>query len=137
MFNERDALRIRLEQLVLLEEKTLKMYREERNEIFNRLRELDENSVDHEELQKELPPKNVEEHAKEKGYHKKTMELRNATIEILKKHATSVQLRDLKKEIEKETGVELKNISLFMSNLLKKEENITKATHGQYMYVEK
>lgn len=41
MFDEREALKVRLEQLVGMEEKIVNLYREERNEIFSRLREID------------------------------------------------------------------------------------------------
>lgn len=42
MFTEREALKLRLEQLLDQEERFFKLFREERNIIFNRLSELDE-----------------------------------------------------------------------------------------------
>lgn len=155
MFNERDALKIRLQQLIEMEERTLKMFQEERKEIFNRLRELDNqdrlaysmddlDQIDDQKLEfihasygSDLGSTREEEReTRKKGYHQKTWMLRNAAIDILKQRQVAVPLKELKKEIETETGVELSNISLFMTNLMKKEENIVKATHGQYMYVE-
>ncbi|WP_121614365.1 Rok-like winged helix domain-containing protein [Mesobacillus foraminis] len=155
MFNERDALKIRLQQLIEMEERTLKMFQEERKEIFNRLRELDNQDriaysmEDLDPIQGHKPEsfqgsysgdleslREEEREDRKKGYHQKTWMLRNAAIDILKQRQVAMPLKDLKKEIETETGVELSNISLFMTNLMKKEENIVKATHGQYMYVE-
>ncbi|PLT28547.1 Rok-like winged helix domain-containing protein [Peribacillus deserti] len=169
MFNERDALKLRLEQLLMAEEKTIREFREERREILDRLRELDlldrqkditENKdADQvkplqfddvspatsnerlEEAQSRLEEKDqigrepVKEEKPAKGYHKKTLLLRDATLKILQQHHTAIPLAQLKKELEQETGVEIKNISLFMTNLAKKESHLKKATHGQYMYI--
>ncbi|EEM14673.1 MULTISPECIES: Rok-like winged helix domain-containing protein [Bacillus] len=154
MFNEREALKVRLEQLVEMEERTRKMFQEERKEIFNRLRELDNQdrlstyTVGHSgkiedtkyeqmyNLDEEIQESSEKNEFRKKGYHQKTWILRNVAIDILKQHQVAMPLKELKKEIETETGVELSNISLFMTNLMKKEDNIVKATHGQYMYVE-
>ncbi|MBM7693047.1 hypothetical protein JOC77_002486 [Peribacillus deserti] len=175
MFNERDALKLRLEQLLIVEEKTIREFREERREILDRLRELDgferqnkvyENSAadssrDSYQSDKTLSPvveksrqtlaeavESIHEGKKQssgtqpakegrqnKGYHKKTLLLRDATMKILQSHRTAIPLGQLKKELELETGVEIKNISLFMTNLAKKESSLKKATHGQYMYI--
>ncbi|WP_409294651.1 hypothetical protein V1498_15885 [Peribacillus sp. SCS-26] len=163
MFNERDAIRLRLAQLMETEERIMKEIREERREIMNRLRELDSMDSGKEiASHRDLPQRkySLEEYALReagdegkknaletdskqdeeeipKGYHKKTLILRDATLNILKKHTTAVPLMQIKKEIESATGVSIKNISLFMTNLAKKEKNLKKATHGQYMYVEK
>lgn len=168
MFNEREALKVRLEQLVDMEEKIVALYREERKEIFNRLRELDssekswsknndsknnvksantlardmqqneKNTINFSGYQshetEQQKPKEKKVPIQNKKYSK-TVVLREATIAILKKYSAAVPLKQLKFEIESETGVEIKNISLFMTRLVNEEENIQKATHGQYMYI--
>ncbi|WP_026692295.1 hypothetical protein [Peribacillus kribbensis] len=157
MFNERDALKLRLEQLAVTEEKAMKEFREERREIMNRLRELDalgRSEADSRKIagtalasdrnEREALHFNGEgakgaglekQEKANKGYHKKTILLRDAAINILKRHNTAIPLIQLKKELENATGIEIKNISLFMTNLAKKEKVLKKATHGQYMYV--
>lgn len=160
MFNEREALKTRLEQLVSMEEKIVNLYREERNEIFSRLRELDNverkitlekslkdfkitdhndnyiekvNNVDHlnEQINVHL---NRDNGLPKRRYPNKTEILRNAIVDILKKHNVAIPLKQLKHEIEMETGIEIANISLFMTKLVKEEESVKKVTHGQYMY---
>lgn len=47
-----------------------------------------------------------------------TLKRRNAKVDILKTYNTAIPLKQLKYEIETKTGVEISNISLFMTILL-------------------
>lgn len=47
----------------------------------------------------------------------------------------SIPLKQLKQEIERETGVEVTNMSLYMTRLVKEEKTIKKVTHGHYMFL--
>jgi len=57
-------------------------------------------------------------------------------LTFLKHQTASVQSSDIKKEVESKTGVEITNMTNFMTRLMKLYPNIEKPYRGQYLYKE-
>lgn len=177
MFNEREALRLRLEQLNEAEVKVIREYQMERDKIYAKLRELDGNhggaakfkdySKESESNKKsESLPVLAELAAQEmKNYQQpqeqketqtqetssqlpervsrrrrgtarpgsKAAKLREAAIKTLKRHNAAIKSSELQKEIEKESGLEIPNMTTFMQSLIKMYPEVKKPYRGQYI----
>ncbi|ALC80894.1 MULTISPECIES: Rok-like winged helix domain-containing protein [Bacillus] len=175
MFNEREALRLRLEQLNEAEVKVIREYQIERDKIYAKLRELDgipapklqDYTKESESNRKtESLPVLAELAAQEmKSYHQpqeqkevqtqeassqlperisrrrrgtarpgsKAAKLREAAIKTLKRHNAAIKSSELQKEIEKESGLEIPNMTTFMQSLIKMYPEVKKPYRGQYI----
>lgn len=144
MFNERMALKMRLEDLKGAEKKILAEIRAERSFVMNRLRELDEL----EKHEKSLDIKNKNIDALDCSIHvppsrtrkgrpsrrSKTSKMRETTINILKEQTTPIRAKDLQKRIEDSTGFQIANMTTFMNTIQKTDEYIIKVSRGLYIY---
>ncbi|MFN2746023.1 MULTISPECIES: transcriptional regulator Rok [Bacillus] len=182
MFNEREALRLRLEQLNEAEIKVIREYQIERDNIYAKLRELDRPSSFNDtkkdfrtERKSESLPVLAELAAQEmKSYQQqqqphtsqknqqqtspqasalpagipdgttrrrrgtarpgsKAAKLREAAIKTLKRHNAAIKSSELQKEIEKESGLEIPNMTTFMQSLIKMYPEVKKPYRGQYI----
>lgn len=153
MFDERAALRLRLEQMKDAEERLLRELQKERVYIFNRLRELDqENSsagndskedVKYLETVKSLLGAPTEDKEKEQtvrsrrarpSRRSKTTKMRDAAVDVLKQHRSPIKGSELKKIIEERTGFDIANMTTFMNTIIKADPNIIKIGRGLYTY---
>ncbi|KAF2421753.1 Rok-like winged helix domain-containing protein [Bacillus subtilis] len=175
MFNEREALRLRLEQLNEAEVKVMREYQIEREKIYSKLRELDtislvpkkNNQVDSKNFKlpvlaelaaqelrsyksSQQPKQNLissssaapetssESKPRRRGRirpNSKAAKLREIAIRILKRHNASIKSSELQKEIEKESGTEIPNMTMFMQGLIKMHPEVKKPYRGQYIIV--
>ncbi|MDM5297730.1 hypothetical protein QUF51_06150 [Bacillus pumilus] len=182
MFNEREALRLRLEQLNEAEVKVIREYQIERDAIYAKLRELDRLGTGLvADTKKEMRtdrktdslPVLAELAAQEmRSYHQpqtqssvtstlgsgqlngapvgipegstrrrrgtarpgsKAAKLREAAIKTLKRHNAAIKSSELQKEIEKESGLEIPNMTTFMQSLIKMYPEVKKPYRGQYI----
>ncbi|ATH91237.1 repressor [Bacillus glycinifermentans] len=182
MFNEREALRLRLEQLNEAEVKVIREYQIERDNIYAKLRELDRPSSFNNDTKKDFRterkteslPVLAELAAQEmKSYQQQQMQtsqktqqqtspqasalpagipdgttrrrrgtarpgskaakLREAAIKTLKRHNAAIKSSELQKEIEKESGLEIPNMTTFMQSLIKMYPEVKKPYRGQYI----
>ncbi|ASB89822.1 hypothetical protein OZL92_12080 [Bacillus sonorensis] len=184
MFNEREALRLRLEQLNEAEVKVIREYQIERDNIYAKLRELDRPSSFNNDTKKDFRtdrkseslPVLAELAAQEmKSYQQqqqqaqssqktqqqtsqqasvlpagipdgttrrrrgtarpgsKAAKLREAAIKTLKRHNAAIKSSELQKEIEKESGLEIPNMTTFMQSLIKMYPEVKKPYRGQYI----
>ncbi|GAA0319661.1 transcriptional regulator Rok [Bacillus carboniphilus] len=159
MFNERDALKLRLEQLAEQEERFLKLFREERELIFTKLRELDtsEKPVKTEVVEKtpvdpELtevvkpaptPAKKAAQPKKsstpspqgnKRGRKPTVTPEKEAAIEILKMHPEGMKGVDLQRAVEEATGSPIANMTTFMKSVENLDPNVQKPSRGTYIY---
>ena len=149
LFDERMALKMRLEQMMATEERIFAELRKERAFIFNRLRELDEeknvsetvsNNDDIRFLESKrayLEEPKTTTAMKRRGYpsrRSKTMKMRDIAIECLKEERTPVRGSDLQKKIEERTENRISNMTTFMNSLQKTDDNIIKLGRGLYIY---
>ncbi|MFC5463388.1 competence protein ComK [Lederbergia graminis] len=149
MFDERIALRMRLEQMNEAEERLLSELRKERAFIFNRLRELDE-LQEHEDLNHQSVTSTVEmnshlEHKQElltpmkkrrarPSRRSKTTKMRETAVEILTAERVPMRSSELQKIIEERTGFTIANMTTFMNTIMKIDTNIEKLGRGLYTY---
>ncbi|MBS4176723.1 competence protein ComK [Lederbergia citrea] len=150
MFNERMALKMRLEQMNDAEERLLKELQKERGYIFNRLRELDERekATDTSEQVHYLESTNsfiegptedalADQSKTRKGRpsrRSKTTKMRESAIAIMKEHNSPIRGSELQKKIEDRTGFRIANMTTFMKTIEKADENIIKVGRGLYYY---
>ncbi|MBS4199400.1 competence protein ComK [Bacillus sp. FJAT-49732] len=148
MFNERLALKMRLEQMKDAEEQLLSKFQLERDAIFNRLRELDSLSERETTATEKVhyidshtidAPSNIIETAPKarKGRpsrRSKTTKMRESAIMILKEQDAPIRGSVLQKEIEERTGFRIANMTTFMNTIKKTDDNIMKLGRGLYYY---
>lgn len=155
MYDERAALKQRLEQMNNAEERLIIQIQKERAYIFNRLRELDakasaESEADGQNLKflekmepyLEAPKQDAEK--KEMNGAKmrrarpsrrsKTTKMREAAVNILKEQTAPIRGIDLEKLIEERTGFQIANMTTFMNTIMKADEKIIKVGRGLYSY---
>lgn len=157
MFTEREALRLRLEQLSDAEIILIREIQSERNRIYSKLRELDQ--LDISRLKKksllELTQSTLQDLKEDKkkteftnptlqdikfsnkqdtpSNRQKSSTLRSATLDILKNHKDGINSADLKKAVQNETGIQIKNMTVFMNHLMKRHPEVKKPYRGQYV----
>ncbi len=155
MFDERSALKLRLEQMQDAEERLVRELQKERAFIFNRLRELDKEegsiaNISDDELHflgsantyLEAPEENHEQNSTENSKSRrarpsrrsKTTKMRDTAISILKEQAAPIRGIDLKRIIEERTGFQIANMTTFMNTITKADPNIIKIGRGLYTY---
>ncbi|GIN91033.1 repressor Rok [Siminovitchia terrae] len=151
MFDERAALKLRLEQMQDAEERLLREFQKERAFIFTRLRELDreeglETSAKEEETHYlppvknylEAPDDNTEQNSPSRrarpSRRSKTTKMRDTAVSILKVQSAPIRGIELKRAIEKQTGLQIANMTTFMNTITKADPNIIKIGRGLYTY---
>lgn len=152
MADQREALRMKLAELDRHEMSMLCEFRSEREKIYSSLREL-ERSYDILSKGKKSPSqfKRIEQKANDvKTYHVTSKQIqqkkrrqgraesiasRQAALNILKLQNKPISSMDLKKKIEKETGVQISNMTIFMNTLMKLHPEVRKPYRGQYILV--
>ncbi|MCY9224188.1 hypothetical protein MOF11_03825 [Bacillus haynesii] len=152
MFNEREALRLRLEQLNDKEIIVMRDLREEREGIYSKLRELDKNqnnppqvressslmdlviTAAQELKQSKSSSPHIQTNNISQPFNKSITSIqREAALKILSMHKEGIRGAGLRKEIEKETGMKVKNMTTFMSGLMKHHPEIKKPGRGHYV----
>lgn len=149
MFNEREALKLRLEQLVEQEERFLKFFREEREIIFSKLRELDENQPapvipevtptdvpkTDSPAKKPAPRTKSAVQGKKRGRKPTVTPEKETAIEILKQHPEGMKGVDLQRAIEEAIGSPIANMTTFMKSVENLDPNVQKPSRGTYIYI--
>ncbi|WP_203362694.1 competence protein ComK [Bacillus sp. REN10] len=139
MFDERVALKIRLEQLADSELKIIREFNRERESIFQRLKELDAMAAS----SNERKPKETMTitqitslpHKRKRGRRSENLdELRNAAISILKAQNTPIRGVELQRQIEENTGKKIANMTTFMVALERENQRVRKLGRGLYIY---
>ncbi|MCY0092237.1 MULTISPECIES: hypothetical protein [Bacillus amyloliquefaciens group] len=143
MFTEREALRLRLEQLNDAEIILIREFQNERNHIYKKLRELDQLNINR--LKKksllELTQTTLQDIKtsikQDTSVNKhKTSTLRSAALDIMKDHKDEINSADLKKAVQSKTGIQIKNMTAFMEGLMKRHPEVKKPYRGQYVLVQ-
>ncbi|WP_340085192.1 competence protein ComK [Siminovitchia sp. FSL H7-0308] len=155
MFDERAALRFRLEQMKDAEERLIVQIQKERAYIFSRLRELDAQTSaetgtseqDLKFLERSQPYLQAPQQDGEKkewtgakmrrarpSRRSKTTKMREAAVNILKQQTSPIRGIDLEKLIEERTGFQIANMTTFMNTIMKADERIIKVGRGLYSY---
>lgn len=146
MFNERMALKIRLDQLADAEVRVMQEFKKEREAIFARLQELDEAeqgytgeaavpaAVPTAEVAAvttigAAPPK-----ARRGRRSEGLTELRDTTIRILKKQNTPIRGIELQRYVEEQSGKKIANMTTFMNSLERENAHVRKLGRGLYIY---
>ncbi|GAB6563765.1 transcriptional regulator Rok [Bacillus cereus] len=142
-FNEREAMKLRLQQIDKSEERILLQYKKERESIFNRLRELDELSLENNtntnnQSKKTIShEKNSTKKRKSVGRPKKDAKLTNedkVAIKFLKYQTAAIGGADIMQELYNKTGINIRNTTYFMDNLMALEPRVKKPYRGLYIY---
>ncbi|KAA6446958.1 Rok-like winged helix domain-containing protein [Bacillus swezeyi] len=159
MFSEREALRLRLEQLKDAEIKMIRELQIERNQIYSKLRQLDSPDYEGKNRKKSLYDvvKSLSEDLKNKPFGKtqsnspvltnsesaldrrkrivpgsKASIQREAALKILSENQKGVKSIELQKKIENDTGTSISNMTTFMQNLMKLYPEVKKPYRGLY-----
>ncbi|MCJ7841174.1 competence protein ComK [Lederbergia sp. NSJ-179] len=147
MFDERNALKVRLEQMNDVEKTILAEIHKERNYIFNRLRELDEqeavektssipnnNRLSQTNDSKSSPASIPRIRKGRPSRRSKTTKLGEIVINILKEANAPVRGKELKEKIESTTDSHIANMTTFMNTIRESDPNIIKVGRGLYLY---
>ncbi len=139
MFNERVALKVRLEQPADSELKLMKEFQKEREAIFQRLKELDESEENEPENAKEIVSLTrigeLPQQKRKRGRYSKSLEeLRSTAVSILKEQNTPIRGVELQRQIEEETGKKIANMTTFMVALERENHHVRKLGRGLYIY---
>lgn len=137
MFDERVALKIRLEQLADSEFKIIREFNREREVIFQRLKELDAATGNGEmpkEMMTVMPITSLPDKKKRGRRSENLDELRNTAISILKVQNTPIRGVELQRQIEENTGKKIANMTTFMVALERENQRVRKLGRGLYIY---
>ncbi|MBM7647733.1 hypothetical protein JOC78_000673 [Bacillus ectoiniformans] len=139
MFDERAALKVRLEQLADSEMKVMQEFRREREEIFRRIKELDEKESMKKDTSKEIvsltkigdfPGKR-----KRRGRRSESLNgLRDIAVSILKEQNIPIRGVDLQRQIEEKSEKKIANMTTFMVGLERENHKVRKLGRGLYIY---
>ncbi|MEZ0116465.1 UNVERIFIED_ORG: hypothetical protein ABRZ91_000422 [Heyndrickxia coagulans] len=153
--NERMALKIRLEQLEDAEIRVIQEFQKERENIFKRLRELDENEGQQVKASGKpeyvsfnalasVPPETSggEALTNERRVRKsrpskrgRSGKMREEAIQILKNVSEPIRGAELQRMIEEKTGYKIANMTSFMKSVEKLDPRIRKPDRGLYEFV--
>lgn len=135
VFDERMALKIRLDQLADAEIRVMQEFKKERETIFARLQELDGATTEEEHVEVAAittvgaPPK-VRRGRQSEGL----TELRDTTIRILKEQNTPIRGVELQRYVEQQSGKKIANMTTFMNGLERDNSHVRKLGRGLYIY---
>ncbi|MER0468972.1 hypothetical protein ABR330_20365 [Bacillus cabrialesii subsp. cabrialesii] len=150
MVDQKEALRVRLEELDKHEILILREFRSEREKIYSSLRALERSydilrrgkkSQSLSEMIEQTADAVKTSHITSKPIHQKKRRQgraesnasRKAALNILKLQDKPISSIDLKQKIEKETGRQISNMTIFMNHLMKKYPEVRKPHRGQYI----
>ncbi|KAB7706250.1 competence protein ComK [Bacillus aerolatus] len=139
MFDERIALKVRLEQLANSEFRIIQEFQKEREAIFRRLKELDAIDAGKAESSKEIVSMTkiggLPQERKRRGRRSENLEeLRKMAVSILKVQNTPIRGVELQRQIEGETGKKIANMTTFMVGLERENHRVRKLGRGLYIY---
>jgi len=150
MFNERTALKIRLEQMIDSEERILQEFRKERESILSRLRELDRNDGGYSEEDQspysaDIVPidqnsesyESIQPTAKRIPKVKKvgkSRQMHEAAFKILRDRLQPVKGTEIQDFILEETGFRVANMTTFMKTIQRKDKQVRKLDRGLYIF---
>ncbi|PPA71833.1 competence protein ComK [Jeotgalibacillus proteolyticus] len=149
MFNERTALKIRLEQMADAEERILQEFRRERQTILERLRELDASESAVGELEyggsADIVPissaLDSAEPVRKSGIRMtkpkkigKSRQMHEAAFRILKERLQPVKGTEIQEFILNETGFKVANMTTFMKTIQRKDKQVRKLDRGLYIF---
>jgi len=150
MFNERTALKIRLEQMIDSEERILQEFRKEREYILSRLRELDGNGggqsePNQSEYSADIVPidqnsqayEGIQPTAKRIPKTKKigkSRQMHEAAFKILRDRLQPVKGTEIQDYILEETGFRVANMTTFMKTIQRKDKQVRKLDRGLYIF---
>ncbi|KIL74281.1 hypothetical protein [Bacillus badius] len=143
MFDERVALKIRLEQMANSELRIIQEFQKEREAIFRRLKELDrieaEKAEEKAALSKEIVSLTkiggLPQERKRRGRRSENLEeLRELAVAILKEQNTPIRGIELQRQIEGKTGKKIANMTTFMVGLERENHRVRKLGRGLYIY---
>ncbi|MCY7865444.1 hypothetical protein MOB78_10030 [Bacillus spizizenii] len=147
MADQREALCMRLAEIDKHEISILREFQLEREKIFSSLRALERSSKE-----KKLPSqvaleqtandvktyrvtsKPIQQKKRRQG-RAESKASREAALHILKLQDKPMSSIDLKRKIEKETGVHISNMTSFMNTLMKMHPEVKKPFRGQYRMI--
>lgn len=147
MADQREALCMRLAEIDKHEISILREFQLEREKIFSSLRALERSSKE-----KKLPSqvaleqtandvktyrvtsKPIQQKKRRQG-RAESKASREAALHILKQQDKPMSSIDLKRKIEKETGVHISNMTTFMNTLMKMHPEVKKPYRGQYRMI--
>lgn len=132
MFDERIALKVRLDQLADAELRVMQEFRKERESIFARLKELDQAEPKPEVAAFTTigaPPR-----ARRGRRSESLTTLRDTAIRILKEQNTPIRGVELQRFVEEQTGKKIANMTTFMNGLERENAHVRKLGRGLYMY---
>ncbi|OMP66075.1 Rok-like winged helix domain-containing protein [Domibacillus epiphyticus] len=132
MFDERIALKIRLDQLADAEIRVIQEFKKERDKIFARLQELDGASQEISVASITTigpPPK-----ARRGRRSESLVELRETAVGVLKEQNTPIRGVELQRFVEERTGKKIANMTTFMNGLERENERVRKLGRGLYIY---
>ncbi|MRX74064.1 hypothetical protein GJU40_18230 [Bacillus lacus] len=136
IFNERAALQRRLEQLLESEQNMMRLFAEERDIIFGRLRELDKIQLNDqtspviEVIETTVSPRKRKRRAKTKNQLKKKYE---PVIQFLKSQTVAIKGTEIKDLLDRE-GIEVSNLGNYLKGLQEYDQHVTKPYRGHYFY---
>lgn len=129
MLTERQALQERLKKIDKDEITMIKEYQKQRNKIFERLREIERE--DYKKLPNLKQLASLEIHQKQKP--EKDIR-KHVAVNILKVNSDGMSADELRSKIEKETNMQILNMTTFMSSIMKKNPSVQKPRRGYYRY---
>ncbi|MFD5197006.1 hypothetical protein ACFVL4_13775 [Bacillus subtilis] len=147
MFSEREALRLRFEQLNVAES-TVRLEFQKEREKLGELDLIEKTNKSKESLLdlarraandlKNSKKENIRKTSEKNIISRETSTskaaiFREAAIKILNKNKTPISSSDLQKQLEKETGMQITNMTTFMINLMKKYPEVKKPNRGLYL----
>jgi hypothetical protein len=131
VFDERMALKIRLDQLADSEERVMRELRIEREKIFRRLNELDQLSLQGPQRDSLIITRIPRRRGRKSV---RADEMKNVAITLLKERVEPIRGVDLQRQIEEQTGYQIANMTTFMRGLEKWDQSVLKPGRGLYMY---
>ncbi len=131
MLTERQALEERLKKIDKDETAMIKEYQKQRNKIFERLREIDR--VEYKNLPDLKQLASLEIHQKSKPERDKR---KHVAVNILKVNSDGLSADELRSQIEKETNMQILNMTNFMKSIMEKNPSVKKPRRGYYRFEE-
>ncbi|MCY7855003.1 Rok-like winged helix domain-containing protein [Bacillus spizizenii] len=129
MLTERQALEERLKKIDKDETAMIKEYQKQRNKIFERLREIDREEYKNLPDLKQLASLEIHQKSKpEKDIRK------HVAVNILKVNSDCLSADELRSQIEKETNMQILNMTNFMRSIMQKNPSVKKPRRGYYRY---
>lgn len=127
MLTERQALQDRLEKIDKDEITLIKEYQKQRNQIFERLREIDREEYKNLPDLKQLASLEIHQKSKPERDIRK-----HVAVNILKVNPDGLSADELRSKIEKETNMQILNMTNFMRSIMEKNPSVKKPRRGYY-----